>query len=159
MGADERELGERPHPWPAVQGGLPQGQSTDDPGGDREIPRIGDDPRYRTGLREEAGAGVSLVNSILTVLRAKGVTVALCAPTGRAAKRLGESTGLEARTIRRLLEVVPGKDGFLHNPTNPLPCDLLVVDEVSMVDVTLMHHLLRALPQNAALLLVGDVDQ
>ena len=108
------------------------------------------------------GPGVgktTLVNAILMILRAKRVPCLLCAPTGRAAKRLGETTGLEAKTIHRLLEVAPGKEGFLRNPAHPLDCDLLVVDEVSMVDVTLMNHLMRALPAHAALLLVGDVDQ
>jgi exodeoxyribonuclease V alpha subunit len=108
------------------------------------------------------GPGVgktTLVNAILFILRAKKVRCHLCAPTGRAAKRLSEATGLEARTIHRLLEVNPGKGGFLRNETRPLDCDLLVVDETSMVDVQLMHHLLRALPAQASLLLVGDVDQ
>ncbi|HYG33319.1 MAG TPA: AAA family ATPase, partial [Clostridia bacterium] len=108
------------------------------------------------------GPGVgktTLVNAILLILRAKKVRCQLCAPTGRAAKRLSETTGLEAKTIHRLLEVEPGKGGFIRNETNPLQCDLLVVDETSMVDVTLMHHLVRALPGNGSLLLVGDVDQ
>ena len=108
------------------------------------------------------GPGVgktTLVNSILRVLRAKGAEVALCAPTGRAAKRLSESTGLEAKTIHRLLETDPKAGGFKRNETDPLRCDLLVVDECSMVDVPLMRALLRALPAGAALLLVGDVDQ
>ncbi len=108
------------------------------------------------------GPGVgktTLVNAILLILRAKKVRCLLCAPTGRAAKRLGEATGLEARTIHRLLEVAPGGGGFLRNEGNPLDCDLLVVDETSMVDVLLMNQLLRALPPAAALLLVGDVDQ
>jgi exodeoxyribonuclease V alpha subunit len=108
------------------------------------------------------GPGVgktTLVNAVLQILRAKKLKCALCAPTGRAAKRLGEATGLEAKTIHRLLEVEPGRAGFVRNETNPLRCDLLVVDETSMVDVTLMHHLLRALPSHAALLLVGDADQ
>jgi exodeoxyribonuclease V alpha subunit len=83
----------------------------------------------------------------------------LCAPTGRAAKRLGEATGLEAKTIHRLLEVNPGTGGFLRNESFPLECDLLVVDETSMVDVPLMSQLVRALPASASLLLVGDVDQ
>jgi exodeoxyribonuclease V alpha subunit len=93
------------------------------------------------------------------VLQAKGVEVALCAPTGRAAKRLTESTGLDGRTIHRLLEADPSNGGFKRNEENPLSCDLLVVDEASMVDVPLMRALLRALPDQAALLLVGDVDQ
>src|SRR3984957_4293398 len=108
------------------------------------------------------GPGVgktTLVDSILKILRAKTVAVALCAPTGRAAKRLAESTGLEAKTIHRLLEADPRNAGFKRCETNPLVCDLLVVDEVSMVDVQLMASLLRALPPRAGLLLVGDADQ
>jgi exodeoxyribonuclease V alpha subunit len=108
------------------------------------------------------GPGVgktTLVNAILLILRAKKVRCLLCAPTGRAAKRLSETTGFEAKTIHRLLEVLPGRGGFCHNEENPLECDLLVVDETSMVDVPLMNHLLRALPESASLLLVGDVDQ
>jgi len=108
------------------------------------------------------GPGVgktTLVNSILKVLGAKGVEVALCAPTGRAAKRLAESTGLEARTIHRLLEADPKTGGFKRGEAHPLDCGLLVVDECSMVDVPLMRSLLQALPDHAALLLVGDVDQ
>ena len=108
------------------------------------------------------GPGVgktTLVNAILRILKAKKVRCVLCAPTGRAARRLAEATGGEAKTIHRLLEVDPAAGGFIRNEAHPLNCDLLVVDEVSMVDVPLMHHLLRALPANAALLLVGDVDQ
>src|SRR6202521_5442918 len=108
------------------------------------------------------GPGVgktTLVNSILKILCAKSVTVALCAPTGRAAKRLAESTGLEAKTIHRLLEADPRNGGFKRCATNPLACDLLVVDEVSMMDVPLMASLIRSLPLHAGLLLVGDADQ
>ncbi len=108
------------------------------------------------------GPGVgktTLVNAILLILCAKDVRCQLCAPTGRAAKRLSETTGLEAKTIHRLLEVEPGSGRFSRNERRPLDCDLLVVDETSMVDVPLMSHLLRALPGRAALLLVGDVDQ
>jgi exodeoxyribonuclease V alpha subunit len=83
----------------------------------------------------------------------------LCAPTGRAAKRLSETTGGEAKTIHRLLEVQPATGSFARNEANPLDCDLLVVDETSMVDVTIMANLLRALPPNGSLLLVGDIDQ
>ena len=108
------------------------------------------------------GPGVgktTLVNSILKILLAKTVTIAVCAPTGRAAKRLSESTGLEAKTIHRLLETDPRTGTFRRNEDEPLDCDLLVVDETSMVDVPLMRAVLRALPERAALLLVGDVDQ
>src|SRR5271170_1029469 len=101
----------------------------------------------------------TLVNSILKILLAKSVVIALCAPTGRAAKRLSESTGLEAKTIHRLLETDPRTGSFRRTEEAPLDCDLLVVDETSMVDVPLMRALLRALPDGAALLLVGDVDQ
>jgi len=108
------------------------------------------------------GPGVgktTLVNSILKIVCAKGVTVALAAPTGRAAKRLSESTGLAAKTIHRLLEFDPAGGGFKRGPDHPLPCDLLVVDEMSMVDVPLMASLLKAVPDPAAVLFVGDVDQ
>ncbi len=107
------------------------------------------------------GPGVgktTLVNAILLVLRAKNVRCLLCAPTGRAAKRLGETTGLEAKTIHRLLEFLPS-GGFARDRDHPLDCDLLVADEASMIDVPLLSKLLRALPKNAHLLLVGDVDQ
>ena len=101
----------------------------------------------------------TLLDTILRLLVAKGVKVALAAPTGRAAKRMTEQTGIEAKTIHRLLEIDPKHGGFSRNEENPLDCDLLVVDETSMVDVPLMRALLRALPEGAALLLVGDVDQ
>lgn len=108
------------------------------------------------------GPGVgktTIIQSILKVLHAKRVTFALCAPTGRAAKRLSESTGHEARTIHRLLEVNPRNGQFKHDEESPLEEKLLVVDECSMVDIPLMHHLLKALPEDGHLLLVGDVDQ
>jgi exodeoxyribonuclease V alpha subunit len=108
------------------------------------------------------GPGVgktTIVNSILRILAAKGVRLLLCAPTGRAAKRMSEATGMEARTIHRLLEVDPRTGGFRRDPDNPLDCGLLVIDETSMVDILLMHALLKAVPNQAALLIVGDVDQ
>ena len=108
------------------------------------------------------GPGVgktTIVNSILRILAAKSVNLLLCAPTGRAAKRMTEATGFEAKTIHRLLEVDPKGGGFKRNADNPLECDLLVIDETSMVDVMLMQALLRAVPDNAALLIVGDIDQ
>ena len=108
------------------------------------------------------GPGVgktTIVNSILRILAAKDVDLLLCAPTGRAAKRMSEATGLEAKTIHRLLEVDPRNGGFRRGADNPLDCGLLVVDETSMVDVMLMRALLAAVPDEAALLIVGDVDQ
>ena len=116
----------------------------------------------RRALIITGGPGVgktTLVNAILLILRAKNVRCLLCAPTGRAAKRLSEATGLEAKTIHRLLEVQPGTGAFARNEGRLLDCDLLVVDETSMVDVPLMSHLLRAVPAQGSLLLVGDVDQ
>ena len=108
------------------------------------------------------GPGVgktSTLDSILRILIAKGVQVALAAPTGRAAKRMTEQTGLEAKTIHRLLEIDPKHGGFSRTEDNPLTCDLLVVDETSMVDVPLMNALTKAIPPHAGLMLVGDVDQ
>ena len=108
------------------------------------------------------GPGVgktTIVNTILRILRAKDVKLLLCAPTGRAAKRMPEATGMEAKTIHRLLEVDPKVLGFRRNEDNPLDCGLLVIDESSMVDVMLMQSLLKAVPDHAALLLVGDIDQ
>jgi exodeoxyribonuclease V alpha subunit len=108
------------------------------------------------------GPGVgktTLVNSLLKILIAKRVRVVLCAPTGRAAKRLSESTGIAAQTIHRLLEADPAGGGFRRDDTEPLDCDLIVIDETSMVDVPLMRAVLRAVPDSAALILVGDVDQ
>lgn len=108
------------------------------------------------------GPGVgktTIVNSILRILSAKGVNLLLCAPTGRAAKRMTEATGFEAKTVHRLLEVDPKAGGFKRNAENQLECDLLIIDETSMVDVMLMQALMKAAPDNAALLIVGDIDQ
>ena len=108
------------------------------------------------------GPGVgktTIVRAILRILAAKGVRLLLCAPTGRAAKRMTEATGFEAKTIHRLLEVDPKGGGFKRGDDNPLDCDLLVVDEASMVDVMLMQALVKAIPDKAALLIVGDIDQ
>jgi exodeoxyribonuclease V alpha subunit len=108
------------------------------------------------------GPGVgktTIVKGILRILSAKGARLLLCAPTGRAAKRMTEATGFEAKTIHRLLEVDPKGGGFKRGDDNPLDCDLLVVDETSMVDVMLMQALLKAVPGDAAMLIVGDIDQ
>jgi exodeoxyribonuclease V alpha subunit len=101
----------------------------------------------------------TIVNAVLRILAAKRVNLLLCAPTGRAAKRMTEATGFEAKTIHRLLEIDPKAGGFKRNSENPLVCDLLVVDETSMVDVMLMQALMKATPDNAALLIIGDIDQ
>lgn len=108
------------------------------------------------------GPGVgktTLVNSVLRILRAKRVSVLLAAPTGRAAKRLSETTGVEAKTVHRLLEFDPTSFQFKRNAEHPLDTDLLVLDEASMMDTVLTNQLLRAVPDHAALLIVGDVDQ
>ncbi len=108
------------------------------------------------------GPGVgktTLVRAVLEILTAKGVRPALAAPTGRAAKRLSEATGHEARTLHRLLETDPRTGGFKRGPKRPIDCDLLVVDESSMIDVPLLHALVRAVSPTTALLLIGDVDQ
>ena len=108
------------------------------------------------------GPGVgktTIVNAILRILLAKQVRLLLCAPTGRAAKRLQEATGQEAKTIHRLLETDPRTGGFKRGADNPLDCDLLVVDETSMVDIMLMQALIKAVPERTALLMIGDVDQ
>lgn len=101
----------------------------------------------------------TLINSILKILTVKNYSIKLCAPTGRAAKRLSETTGNKAVTIHRLLQFNPSTNKFNFNNENPLKCDLLIVDECSMIDVPIMHSLLRALPATTGLILVGDVDQ
>ena len=167
----ERGIAERLHriaagppPWPRI-----------DP--DRALPWIeqrtgltlakSQDAAVRLALSSKVlvvtgGPGVgktTIVNSILRILAAKGANLLLCAPTGRAARRMTETSGFEARTIHRLLEVDPVSGGFRRGADNPVDCDLLVVDEASMVDVALMHALVKAVPDHAALLIVGDIDQ
>tara|TARA_B100001175_G_scaffold313318_1_gene320719 strand:+ start:18 stop:2111 length:2094 start_codon:yes stop_codon:yes gene_type:complete len=108
------------------------------------------------------GPGVgktTILRSVLMILRAKKVAPILCAPTGRAAKRMSETTGLEASTIHRLLEFKGQSGKFAHDENNPVEGDLFIVDEASMIDIQLMSSFLRALPKNAHLILVGDVDQ
>jgi len=108
------------------------------------------------------GPGVgktTLVNSIVRIFNSKRLVIRLCAPTGRAAKRLSETTGMEARTIHRLLEFDPVGFCFTRNRNNPLDGDVIICDEFSMVDLPLAHQLIQAVPPHAALLIVGDVDQ
>ena len=85
--------------------------------------------------------------------------VLLAAPTGRAAKRISETTGREAKTIHRLLEFSPQENGFKRNRENPLEADVVIIDEMSMVDLVLMNNLMKAVPQSAILIMIGDVDQ
>ena len=102
------------------------------------------------------------LNAIISIFEKRGLHVLLAAPTGRAAKRMSDLTGYEAKTIHRLLEVVYDKSGkltFAHNENNPLECDVLVIDEMSMVDVLLFEKLLRALRLGCKLIMVGDSDQ
>jgi exodeoxyribonuclease V alpha subunit len=108
------------------------------------------------------GPGVgktTLVNALVSVLQSAELDVLLAAPTGRAAKRLAESTGMPAVTIHRLLEMSPESNRFQRNEDNPLECDVVIIDEASMVDVPLLDALLRAMPAKAAIVLVGDADQ
>jgi exodeoxyribonuclease V alpha subunit len=112
-----------------------------------------------TVLTGGPGTGKTVtVRTVIAALEAMNGSYALCAPTGRAAKRLAEATGRPAQTVHRLLEYSP-RDGFRRNDQNPLPVDLLIVDEASMLDLLLTHHLLKAIDPAAHLLLVGDVDQ
>ena len=102
------------------------------------------------------------LNAIISIFEKRGLRVLLTAPTGRAAKRMSDLTGYESKTIHRLLEVVYDKGGrltFAHNENNPLDCDVIVIDEMSMVDVLLFEKLLRALRLGCKLIMVGDSDQ
>lgn len=101
----------------------------------------------------------TIIQALLKIFSRLGVEILLAAPTGRAAKRMSETTGFEARTIHRLLEYSLQKGGFQRNEEKSLDVDLLVVDEASMIDTILMHHLLKAVPPGATLILVGDVNQ
>lgn len=106
------------------------------------------------------GTGKSTsIRALLMLLRTRKVDFALAAPTGRAAKRLAEATGYEAKTLHRLLEYAPHDNSYQRNEDRPLPHQFVVVDEFSMVDILLFYHLLKALPREAHLLLVGDADQ
>ena len=129
----------------------------------------------RQAIRQAAGCNVlvltggpgtgktTTLKAILQVLEDRGLSVALAAPTGRAAKRMSQLTGREAKTIHRLLEVdyrdQAGHSSFKRNEKNPLPQDAVIVDEMSMVDILLMHSLMKALRMSCKLILVGDPDQ
>ncbi|MEE8350142.1 MAG: ATP-dependent RecD-like DNA helicase, partial [Acidobacteriota bacterium] len=101
----------------------------------------------------------TIINAILKIFTKLPVHVMMAAPTGRAAKRMREATSHQAKTIHRMLEYSLQKGGFQRNENNPLKCDLLIVDEASMIDSVLMYHLLKAVPQRATLVLVGDINQ
>jgi len=101
----------------------------------------------------------TIIRAIISIFQALGARVLLAAPTGRAAKRMQEASGHEARTIHRLLEFSPGKGGFQRNQDFPLDADAVIVDEASMIDTLLMNSLVRAVPLSAALILVGDTNQ
>lgn len=103
------------------------------------------------------------INAIITVLASMNLSIALAAPTGRAAKRMSEVTAIEAKTIHRLLCVQPDEDSvsarFAHNESNPLPFDVIILDEVSMIDISLMHSFLKAVKKGAKVIFSGDSDQ
>ena len=101
----------------------------------------------------------TIVKAIIEIFKVKGALIELAAPTGRAAQRLAEATSMQARTIHRLLEFSWEGGGFQRNEQRPLDADLVIVDEASMIDISLMAHLLRAIPSEARLILVGDMDQ
>lgn len=95
---------------------------------------------------------------IIAAYKAAGLRILLAAPTGRASKRMSEATGMEAKTIHRLLEYNP-QDGYKRNDENPLEGDALIVDECSMIDIILMYNLMKAIPEHMRLVMVGDIDQ
>jgi exodeoxyribonuclease V alpha subunit len=101
----------------------------------------------------------TIINAVLKIFSQLQVKILLAAPTGRAAKRMSETTGHESRTIHRLLEFSMTRGGFQKDEDSPLDCDLLVIDEASMIDTVLMHHLLKAIPVHSTFILVGDVNQ
>ena len=132
------------------------------------------DEMQRTAVKEAVRSGLlvitggpgtgktTTINTIIQYFESEGMDIALAAPTGRAAKRMSENTGYEAKTIHRLLELSGGMDehaGFERNEQNPLETDVIIIDEMSMVDITLMHNLLKAVVAGTRLILVGDVNQ
>lgn len=132
------------------------------------------DEMQRTAVKEAVRSGLlvitggpgtgktTTINTIIQYFESEGMDIALAAPTGRAAKRMSETTGYEAKTIHRLLELSGGMDehaGFERNEQNPLETDVIIIDEMSMVDITLMHNLLKAVVAGTRLILVGDANQ
>lgn len=101
----------------------------------------------------------TIIKSILEIISKLTLKILLTAPTGRAAKRMSETTGYEAKTIHRLLDFNVMAGSFQKNEENPLDCDLIILDEASMVDTLLMHHLLKAIPSHAIFIIVGDINQ
>ncbi len=101
----------------------------------------------------------TILNAIIQVFQSSAAKILLAAPTGRAAKRITETSGCEAKTIHRLLEFSPKEEGFGRNENNPLACGLLVVDEASMMDTMLMFQLIKAAPMGATIIFVGDINQ
>ena len=101
----------------------------------------------------------TIINAFLRIFEKLKIKIMLAAPTGRAAKRMSETTGHEAKTIHRMLEFSIQKGGFQKDDEHPLDCDLIIIDEASMIDTILMHHLLKAIPPEATFILVGDVNQ
>ena len=102
------------------------------------------------------------INTIIRYFELEGLEIFLAAPTGRAAKRMSETTGFEARTVHRMLELnggAEGSGGFERDESNPLEADVIIVDEMSMVDISLMYSLLKAISVGTRLILVGDVNQ
>jgi exodeoxyribonuclease V alpha subunit len=159
-----RRLNQGPHPLPAIKADVAL-EWVEKKMGIELAPAQRDAIRRATTdkvLVITGGPGVgktTIVRGIIEIFAAKKMRVAVCAPTGRAAKRLSESTGLEAKTIHRLLEFEPGAGGFQRDRDHPLDFDLIVVDETSMVDISLMNSLLKAVSPWSCLVLVGDVDQ
>ena len=137
------------------------------PPGERLELSQGQQQAINLALREKCliitgGPGVgktTTVSSLVSLFRREGLSVALCAPTGRAAKRLSQAAGAEAKTIHRMLGYNPSLNTFEHSNSNPLPADVVIVDEASMIDIVVMQSLLDAIPIRSKLILVGDVDQ
>ncbi|RJQ08948.1 MAG: ATP-dependent RecD-like DNA helicase [Bacillota bacterium] len=166
LGAGKDETGTGARPWSLPDRGEVTAVATE--------AGIELSPEQSTALLEALRHGVlvitggpgtgktTIINCLLRLCRARRLKWVLAAPTGRAAKRMSEATGYEARTIHRTLEVVWSPVGgleFQRNEDNPLEADIVIIDEVSMVDLLLMHHLLKAVEPPSCLVLVGDVDQ